>query len=79
MKVTIWLNGKSRTYNADEIDVQVFPDGEEENIDLGAVYMMGETLEGQLSIEGEIPITISTDGRTSENQIYLDQPIPENA
>ena len=79
MKVTIWLNGKSRTYNADEIDVQVFPDGEEENIDLGAVYMMGETLEGQLSIEGEIPITISTDGRVSENQIYLDQPIPENA
>jgi len=79
MKVTIWLNGKSRTYNADEIDVQVFPDGEEENIDLGAVYMMGETLEGQLSIEGEIPIIISTAGRVSENQIYLDQPIPENA
>jgi hypothetical protein len=79
MKVTIWLNGKSRTYNANEIDVQCFPDGEEENIDLGIMFMMGETIEGQLSITGELPITINTDGRVSENQIYLDQPIPEHA
>jgi hypothetical protein len=79
MKVTILLNGKSRTYNADEIDVRCFVDGENENDpNAGSTYMMGETLEGYLSIVGEIPIVVSG-GEAEENQIILDQPIPENA
>lgn len=79
MKVTILLNGKSRTYNADEIDVRCFIDGEDESYpNAGTTYMMGETLDGDLSIVGEIPITV-TGGEAEENQIILSQRIPENA
>ena len=68
MKITVWNNGKSRTYSAEQIDITL--EAAESYGEQGAMFMVQEVPGDALRIQGEIPLRAELQKPEGEFKTY---------